>query len=151
MDLHKSSIWSFIIELLSIILRPIYESIWMEHGLHNWFMERRDWIMQLKNVYMQRAPYFIYGTRSMEFHDYTRDCINNHGVPCLILELHNWNGIIWGPLIIMEPPLALHICTPYVLNKHTGPILTECVSSNLYDSLTTAAWLCWLIEKLLTS
>ena len=56
--------------------------------LHNWFMERREWIMQLKNSQIYSSILYIW---FMEFHNYTRSSMNNHGVPWLIMEFHNWN------------------------------------------------------------
>ena len=76
----------------------------------------------------------IFYIRFMEFHNYTRSFINNHGVPWLIMELHNWNymssidnyGTPYSSTFIFFP-----VGIPYALNKRTGLILAECISLNL--------------------
>ena len=67
--------------------------------------------------------------RFMEFHNYTRSPMNNHGVPRLI--------IFMGSIDNNGTPLPFTFCpvgTPYALNTRTGLILAECISLNLYDT-----------------
>ena len=100
--------------------------------LHNWFMERRDWIIHLKNPHLQlHTLYSIYGITQFntELHD--------HGVPWLIMELRNCNYMSSIDNYGTPYSFTFTFCPvgfPYALNKRTGLILAEYISLNIYDT-----------------
>ena len=96
--------------------------------LHHWFVERREW-MSSKFHISSSIPYIRY----MEFHNYTRSSMNNHGVPWLIMELYmssidNYGAQNWFTFTFCP------VGTRYALDKRTGLILADCIPLNLYDT-----------------
>ena len=110
MDQYKWNIWSSIIDLWNAV---------------------NEWCSSKPHICSS-----IFYIRFMEFHNYTRSFINNHGVPWLIMELHNW--IYMSSIDNYGTPYSstffFPVGTPYALNKRTGLILAECISLNLYDT-----------------